>query len=112
MPNSLQMTGLQIKAGSKSTDKQLIRHGRHSCTYLDQELLEIPRDNGLDNFTIDVCQPDTHVGPEYQEQRQNNEVLGLLTVDLGHDHIQQLLNFFEENCIYISLPLLLIDKSE
>lgn len=45
------------------------------CTYSVAEFREVPLNDGLDDFTVDIGQPDTHLGSQDQEKSQNDDVL-------------------------------------
>jgi len=71
-------------------------------TYSVHEVIEISRNYFLDDLTIDICKPDTHVSSEHQKHGQNNNVSSLFTGITRNNDLEKMLNSSPEGCINVT----------
>ena len=71
-----------------------------------EEFREIPIDDGLNNLSVHVGQPDTQVGSHDKEACEDDEVEGLLGFVGGDRDLKEFFDSCEENLIYVTFASL------
>jgi hypothetical protein len=63
-------------------------------------------DNRFDHSAIHVSKPNTHLRPEDEEERENNDILEFLAGVSGHCDLEQSLDPREKLGVHISMGFL------
>ena len=72
------------------------------ATYSLQELGEALVDNSLDDFTVDIRQPDTHQGAQHQQERQNIYVACLSASPWWKDYADEFVQTLPKYSVHIT----------
>jgi len=72
-------------------------------TYPLAEKFKVHLYNRFDNSTVDICKPDTHLGPQHKKKGQNNYIFKFFGSVTGDSNFQELLDSCEKLCVDISV---------
>ena len=79
-----------------------INMGYIDFTYPLAEKFKVHLYNRFDNSTVDICKPDTHLGPQHKKKGQNNYIFKFFWSVTGDSNFQELLDSCEKLWVDIS----------